>query len=220
MTRRHKYEALEDYLVRRQLSVHEITVSFKQIEKIIGDKLPNSAHTYSAWWANQTNTKNRPQAKAWLDANFVVEGYTKEQMDRLYNGMPQREYTTIKSLVTRPKAKIDMKEMGFDNGDDAEVPQIMQIELEDAEGNKYYIDQAERFNAFEFNKFKGWFCESGYRSIIIREPDGSIKRSYSCRDEPLGNIETGFKLFDKPTQCISPNCVSSADSKIPKQKNV
>jgi len=164
----------------------------------------------------QINVTLKPQSDP--TANFVVEGYTKEQMKRLHNGMPQREYTTIKSLVTRPESKIDMKSMGFDNGDDAEVPQIMQIELEDDTGNKYYIDQAERFNAFEFNNFKGWFCESGYRSIIIREPDGNIKRSYSCRDEPLGNIETGFKLFDEPMPCISPNCVSSADSKIPKWK--
>ena len=79
------------------------------------------------------------------------------------------------------------------------------------------MDQAERFNAFNFNKFKDWECSSGYRSIIIREPDGSIKRSYSCHDAPLGNIETGFKLFDSPKTCISPSCVSSADSKIPKR---
>jgi hypothetical protein len=79
------------------------------------------------------------------------------------------------------------------------------------------MDQAERFNAFNFNKFKGWECSSGYRSIIIREPDGSIKRSYSCSDVPLGNVETGFKLFDGPTPCISDSCVSSADSKIPKR---
>jgi MoaA/NifB/PqqE/SkfB family radical SAM enzyme len=91
-----------------------------------------------------------------------------------------------------------------------------QIEMYDAEGNKYMFDQAERFNAFGFNNFQGWNCNSGYQSIIIREPDGSIKRSYSCRDEPLGNIKTGFKLFDKPKVCISPSCVSSADSKIPK----
>ena len=162
------------------------------------------------------NVTLKPQSDP--TANFVVDGYTEEQMKRLYNGMPQREYTTAKALTERPKPKTDMKTMGYDNGDDSEVPQIMQIELEDAKGNKYYIDQAERFNAFEFNNFKGWFCESGYRSIIIREPDGNIKRSYSCRDEPLGNIETGFKLFDNPTPCISPNCVSSADSKIPKWK--
>jgi len=80
------------------------------------------------------------------------------------------------------------------------------------------MDQAERFNAFNFNKFEGWECSSGFRSIIIREPDGSVKRSYSCGDVPLGNIETGFKLFDKPMPCITKSCVSSADSKIPKRK--
>ena len=79
------------------------------------------------------------------------------------------------------------------------------------------MDQAERFNAFNFNKFEGWECSSGYRSIIIREPDGSVKRSCSCMDVPLGNVETGFKLFSKPMPCISPSCVSSADSKIPKR---
>ena len=93
-----------------------------------------------------------------------------------------------------------------------------EIELTDSKGNKYDMDQAERFNAFEFNNFKGWECSSGFRSIIIREPDGSIKRSYSCRDEPLGNITTGFKLFNDNRVCISPSCVSSADSKIPKRK--
>ena len=80
------------------------------------------------------------------------------------------------------------------------------------------MDQAERFNAFEFNNFKDWECSSGYRSIIIREPDGSIKRSYSCDDDPLGYIYNDFKLFSKPMPCISSSCVSSADSKIPKRK--
>ena len=80
------------------------------------------------------------------------------------------------------------------------------------------MDQAERFNAFNFNKFTGWKCNAGYQGIIIREPDGSIKRSYSCHDEPLGNIETGFQLFKEPALCITKSCVSSADSKIPKQK--
>ena len=98
------------------------------------------------------------------------------------------------------------------------IPAHYQVELEDSNGDKYYMDQAERFNAFNFNKFKGWSCNAGYSGIIIREPDGSIKRSYSCRDVPLGNIETGFKLFDSPMPCITDSCVSSADSKIPKRR--
>ena len=87
----------------------------------------------------------------------------------------------------------------------------------DSKNKEWYMDQAERFNAFNFNNFKNWECSSGYRSIVIREPDGAIKRSYSCHDKPLGYIETGFKLFDGPQTCITKNCVSSADSKIPKR---
>ena len=80
------------------------------------------------------------------------------------------------------------------------------------------MDQAERFNAFNFNKFKGWICNAGYQGIIIREPDGNIKRSYSCHDKPLGHIETGFELFKESQVCMTESCVSSADSKIPKRK--
>ena len=149
-------------------------------------------------------------------ASFVVDGYTKENLQKLYNGMPQRAYTESKrKWAGRPKAT--WKKWSEFNTTES-IPPHFQIEMEDTTGNKYYMDQAERFNAFEFNKFKGWNCNAGYSGIIIREPDGSIKRSYSCRDVPLGNIETGFKLFDKAMPCITNSCVSSADSKIPKRK--
>ena len=95
-----------------------------------------------------------------------------------------------------------------------------QLILFDNLGKQYELDQAERLNAFGFNKFKGWSCRSGYQSCIIREPGGEVKRGYSCHDEPLGTIEGGFKLFNKPKVCITPTCVSSADSKIPKEKNL
>jgi len=134
------------------------------------------------------NVTLKPQSDP--HASYIVKGYTDDQLAILHNGMPQSD---------GPKP-------------------TMQVELMDDTGFKWYMDQAERFNAFNFNCFKGWKCSSGYRSIIIREPCGSIKRSYSCIDGPLGNIETGFKLFDEPKECISPSCVSSADSKIPKRK--
>ena len=134
------------------------------------------------------NATLKPQSDP--HAKFVVDGYTKDQLDILHNGMPQ----------------LDNKKP------------IMQVALTDEDGETWFMDQAERFNAFNFNRFKGWECSSGYRSIIIREPCGSIKRSYSCWDKPIGNIETGFKLFDGPKECISDTCVSSADSKIPKRK--
>lgn len=132
--------------------------------------------------------------------------------------MPQRAYTESKrKWEGRPKANFQIPQ-GVDGKLDTSIPWHMQVEFKDSTGKKWYMDQAERFNAFNFNKFKGWNCNAGYQGIIIREPDGSIKRSYSCHDVPLGNIETGFKLFDKAMPCITNSCVSSADSKIPKRR--
>lgn len=163
------------------------------------------------------NVTLKPQSDP--SASRVVDGYTEDMLARLHNGMPQRGFTEVKNkYVERPKPTfMRAPDPIYSNFGKEDVPQHFQVEFKDSEHKEWYIDQAERFNAFNFNNFMDWECSSGYRSIIIREPDGSIKRSYSCSDEPLGNIETGFKLFSKPMKCISKSCVSSADSKIPKR---
>ena len=160
------------------------------------------------------NVTLKPQSDP--TASRVVDGYKKEDLEKLWNGMPQRAYTESKrKWAERPKAKwLSWKDFNTEES----VPPHFQVEFEDSKGKKWYMDQAERFNAFNFNKFKGWKCNAGFSGIIIREPDGSVKRSYSCHDDPLGNIETGFKLFSEPQSCITDSCVSSADSKIPKRK--
>jgi organic radical activating enzyme len=100
---------------------------------------------------------------------------------------------------------------------------IMQNDFEQQEGYQirltdgtqdYYIDQAERFNALGFNQFANWTCNAGYQSVIIR--GNEVKRAYSCKEENLGTIEK-FTLFSAPKLCITERCVSSADSKIPKE---
>ena len=96
--------------------------------------------------------------------------------------------------------------------DDFEQQEGFQIRLTDGEKD-YYIDQAERFNALGFNKFTDWYCNAGYQSVIIR--GNEVKRAYSCRDVPLGTLDS-FELFKEPQICTTPTCVSSADSKIPK----
>lgn len=163
------------------------------------------------------NVTLKPQSDP--SASRVVDGYTEDMLARLHNGMPQRGFTEVKNkYVERPKPTfMRAPDPIYSNFGKEDVPQHFQVEFKDSQHKEWYIDQAERFNAFNFNNFMDWECSSGYRSIIIREPDGSIKRSYSCSDEPLGNIETGFKLFSKPMKCISKSCVSSADSKIPKR---
>jgi hypothetical protein len=122
-----------------------------------------------------------------LTASSVVDGYTEEMIHLMRTGFPQ---------------KIADQD-------------LYQIRLTD--GTKdYYLDQAERFNAFGFNKFQGWYCNSGFQSIVIREQE--VRRAYSCKEQVLGTLTDGFKLFDKPMPCVTASCVSSADSKIPKRK--
>lgn len=163
------------------------------------------------------NVTLKPQSDP--TASRVVDGYKEEDLKKLYNGMPQRAYTESKrKWASRPKPSFQVPQ-GVEGKMDTSIPWHMQVEMEDSKGNKYYMDQAERFNAFNFNNFEGWRCNAGYSGLIIREPDGSVKRSYSCHDAPLGNIETGFELFKTPKTCITKSCVSSADSKIPKRKS-
>ena len=121
-------------------------------------------------------------------ASGIVSGYTDEMINLMQTGFPQRV------------------------GEE----ELYQIALYDKQGDEYLFDQAERFNAFGFNKFQGWTCNSGYQSVIIRSNE--VKRSYSCHDAPLGTLTDGFELFKEPKQCVTPSCVSSADSKIPKLK--
>jgi organic radical activating enzyme len=121
-------------------------------------------------------------------ASKVVDGYTKDQYITMQNGFHQKVHDE----------------------------ELLQVKLIDNEQKVWYIDQAERFNSFGFNKFSDWTCNSGYQSVIIRE--NQVKRSYSCHDDILGTLDKGFKLFSKPKICTTPTCVSSADSKIPKCK--
>lgn len=205
-------ERFADRLVLLQENDIQVTVNTVMVPEWF-DVLYSEAEYFLGRGINVTL---KPQSNS--TASKIVDGYSDSQLSILHNGMPQRDFTAVKSKVNRPKPRTSMQRMSIENGDTGSVPQVMQVELEDDSGNKWYMDQAERFNAFNFNRFKGWDCESGYRSIIIREPDGAIKRSYSCADKPLGYIETGFRLFDSPMPCVTDACVSSADSKIPKMR--
>jgi len=214
-----EYAKKEDFVKKIiMLQEHDIHVT---INMVMVPEWFEDNWSLALWFVmNGINVTLKPQSDP--HANHIVSGYTDSQLERLYNGLPQTDKTKVREKGIREKRPTyNMSGMNpvvvFDEPKDA--PKNMQIEFIDHNNKKWYIDQAERFNAFNFNKFEGWECSSGYRSIIIREPCGSIKRSYSCIDKPLGNIETGFKLFEKPAPCISPSCVSSADSKIPKRKS-
>ena len=63
-----KYDGLRDFLATRRADVPSVTLSFAEIEKLVGP-LPPSARTLRQWWANNSLV----QAMAWRSAGWHVE---------------------------------------------------------------------------------------------------------------------------------------------------
>ncbi len=65
-----KYAPLRDYLAALPSTTQEETLSFTQVEQIIGDKLPDSAMKRRPWWVNQEGGSRAPH---WRAAGFKVD---------------------------------------------------------------------------------------------------------------------------------------------------
>ncbi len=61
-----KYQPLFEYF---QKSDRTITLTFTEIETLIGDTLPDSARTQKRWWGNR---HKGAQASAWMNAGYVM----------------------------------------------------------------------------------------------------------------------------------------------------
>ena len=67
-----KYDGLGDHLRKQTFS--EVPMTFAEIEKVTGTKLPPKAQHNRAWWSN--NPSNNVMTKVWLSA-----GYQTAQVD-------------------------------------------------------------------------------------------------------------------------------------------
>ena len=61
-----KYDALRDYL--NEQSGPTVTLTFRQIEKLLGFVLPESARRHTAWWANAKGSHT--YSKAWTSGGW------------------------------------------------------------------------------------------------------------------------------------------------------
>ena len=64
-----KYTPFGEFL--RKQKARDVRLTFDEIEKIIGAKLPRSSRQYRAWWSN--NPHNSVLTQVWLDAGFQTE---------------------------------------------------------------------------------------------------------------------------------------------------
>lgn len=62
-----KYTPLTDWLYSQNLD--NISLSFGEIEEIIGESLPSSAYKHSRWWMND---ENHSQGKSWINAGYII----------------------------------------------------------------------------------------------------------------------------------------------------
>ncbi len=65
-----KYEPLKDYLHCREKSERTLTLSFDDVERILGQSLPFTARVDRPWWAN---TRSSYHAIRWLDVGWKVD---------------------------------------------------------------------------------------------------------------------------------------------------
>ncbi|MDP1913687.1 hypothetical protein [Brevundimonas sp.] len=64
-----KYEPLTQFLSAQR--AQEVPMSFTEIERVLGFRLPTKASGIRAWWSN--NPSNNVMTKAWLAAGFITE---------------------------------------------------------------------------------------------------------------------------------------------------
>jgi len=74
-----KHDPLRDMLLQIPPNVSEKTLTFGEIESILGFKLPESAYNHRPWWANPSSANDHPYAQAWLAAGWKVETVNQSQ---------------------------------------------------------------------------------------------------------------------------------------------
>jgi hypothetical protein len=91
-----KYQPLTEFL--RNQRAGEVWMSFEQIERVIGDKLPPVAQRHRAWWSN--SPVNNVMTKAWLEAGFRSEQVDMSGRKLVFRREKQAERPASSETVT------------------------------------------------------------------------------------------------------------------------
>lgn len=80
-----QYAALHKYLKERYADA--VTMSFGQIEDVLGSELPEMARAQPEWWtATNVESGNCPQSRAWALAGRTAEPNLAAQIVRFERG--------------------------------------------------------------------------------------------------------------------------------------
>lgn len=92
-----KYESLSQFLVSETSSPRRM--SFHEIERVLGFKLPRSAYQHQAWWSN--NPTGHSHSLSWIEAGWRTKDVDIEGRKVTF----YRE--SSKAMTSRPSTKRD-----------------------------------------------------------------------------------------------------------------
>ena len=66
-----KYDPLIDHLAAQSAS--EVTLTFADVERLLGEPLPQSAYKHGAYWANSANDPTHSWARRWVADGWLAQ---------------------------------------------------------------------------------------------------------------------------------------------------
>ena len=139
-----KYHPLFKHL--QTCKAPEITLSFAEIEALIGDTLPASARKRKNWWSNR-DSASALQANAWIRAEYHVHRVNLEEQ-RVTFQMFQATYTVHKQdgeiEWTGPAIKALRRHKGLKQNEFAKELGVRRETVSEWENSKYEPDRSKR----------------------------------------------------------------------------
>jgi hypothetical protein len=93
-----RYELLGEFLTNLSQRTKSKTLTFREVERIIGSNLPSAATSHRVWWSNNPDS---PQAKQWLDAGWRTArvNLTDERLEFSRNNEREQDYIAFFSSL-------------------------------------------------------------------------------------------------------------------------
>jgi len=101
-----KYSPLSRYLARRARFTSRVTLSFAEIEGVIGDNLPFGALRNREWW---TNTRGSAQGQAWMNVGWGVQDIDMNGRYVTFTRAASPETPTLRKRARRRTSTAAMK---------------------------------------------------------------------------------------------------------------
>jgi hypothetical protein len=95
-----KYQPLTAHLRAQRAS--RVPMSFAEVERVLGTKLPPSASSHRAWWSN--NPTNNVMTKAWLEAGFQSEQVDLDSRKLVFKRVANRPQSA--TTAANPKSDV------------------------------------------------------------------------------------------------------------------